>query len=1284
MLFSIIISVLLARVIVPVSPAAARHVNICQNVPQGMSATLRQDQNIVIHFCSGNTFLRGDLSFFNKKAVSLNGDRRSLTRSTVICKGESAGFSFTNISSVSINNIVIKNCGSEHRVYGYKSYVPDRFSSSILMNSTRYYISMQNCSILQSHGVGAVILQSFASISINNCTFEGGAARNKSCGGGGLYLDLKCFPKTQSKYGKFKCQNHYMNVIVSNSHFRNNSATAYNSRKTCPYMKFDNGGGLSFSLTGNANRNRLRIRDSTFDHNKASWGGGMNIYIGRWSTNNSVSITNCSFYKNRAVNGGGAVNTGYWFKSIDDVPTNNIITFDRAIFKGNFAKSGAGTYIFSAVSQLNKIESSKAVFIRCLWKGNYARFASAVYLNLQNQGTYNSRGFLPLVTFQDCTLVHNRVNPHYNYVANSSVTLPTFSRGKGCLFSIGYKINFTSSMTFIKNSGSALYLASSVVEINKNSNVSFDGNTGDYGGAVALFGSSILHVHDRVNLSFHDNRATVRGGAIYQHEEDTLEFISLKKCFLHYFNPIRRNGNTTVSLFFSNNSVIQRDTSRRSVLAGHSIYMHSLRSCRSVVDFNKKPSQSEDGNIDYRGIVAHVEFENSTDEFDEISTPGTWFKVTTNVIGSFPIVPGKLTDLPIEVNDDFNRTVYRVYEAILKPDSGSSNMSLDLSYTHIYFNKVLIYGSPHDTGNITFSLSSIGDVEVILPISLLECPPGFVSENRSGLVSCTCSLDNRKYFFGITSCNLSTFQAVLKKGYWLGCSTPTVTHCQQYILSNVCPRNFCAIKGLDSILLPNTSSVEELDRVICGDKRTGVLCGKCRDGHSAFYHSQDLSCFPNARCNIGWLFYLLSETLPVTLFFLAVILWDVQLTSGSVQGFILYSQLFGTLQLTANGQLPVGEATNTMLFILRLVLDVFNLDFFTHDKLSFCLWKNASSLEILTFKYLTVVYAFSLVILTILVLHFCKLKAVETFLRKIRGGKQQSISSSVIHGLSGFLVICYFQCTKISFLVLRPATVYSTSTVPVKHVAFFDGQLTFFGGRHLLHAIPAMLFVLTIVLLLPMLLLVYPLCYKVFSCLRIEESRFTKVLCRVIPLERMKPFFDSFQSCFRDRCRYFAGLYFVYRLSALLSFTFFQNLLFCYVLVEIQLVLMLAAHSWAQPYNKSWHNKLDTFLFLVLIVINLLTMFRYSYTYGLISAEVLHGVESVQIVIAFLPLVYLASYAVGKGILKLKSLCTAGQRGGMEQELINTWQETEGDRDGGVNVHASYNKLVDSSSTVEQ
>lgn len=203
-----------------------------------------------------------------------------------------------------------------------------------------------------------------------------------------------------------------------------------------------------------------------------------------------------------------------------------------------------------------------------------------------------------------------------------------------------------------------------------------------------------------------------------------------------------------------------------------------------------------------------------------------------------------------------------------------------------------------------------------------------------------------------------------------------------YIASNLCPRNFC--NRNESYFLPDNLSA--LDGVICGTERTGLLCGKCRENYSAFYHSQDLKCTHNSRCKrtIGWLFYIMSEICPVTVLFLTVIVWDIQLTTGSIQGFILYSQLFDTLHIYADGKIYLNDETSNSLFVLKLFLNVFNLNFLIHDRLSFCLWENASSLDVLAFKYVTIAYAFSLVIITVLVLNYCKF---EECLKKIRRTK---------------------------------------------------------------------------------------------------------------------------------------------------------------------------------------------------------------------------------------------------------------------------------------------------------
>ena len=103
---------------------------------------------------------------------------------------------------------------------------------------------------------------------------------------------------------------------------------------------------------------------------------------------------------------------------------------------------------------------------------------------------------------------------------------------------------------------------------------------------------------------------------------------------------------------------------------------------------------------------------------------------------------------------------------------------------------------------------------------------------------------------------------------------------------------------LDSVHIYNESekyrlpsSVSELDEYICGYTRTGVLCGECRDDYSASYHSYSYACISNKGCTYGWVLYLVSELLPLIIFFIIVIVFNVSFTSGAINSFVLFAQL---------------------------------------------------------------------------------------------------------------------------------------------------------------------------------------------------------------------------------------------------------------------------------------------------------------------------------------------------------------------------------------------------------
>lgn len=199
----------------------------------------------------------------------------------------------------------------------------------------------------------------------------------------------------------------------------------------------------------------------------------------------------------------------------------------------------------------------------------------------------------------------------------------------------------------------------------------------------------------------------------------------------------------------------------------------------------------------------------------------------------------------------------------------------------------------------------------------------------------------------------------------------------------------------------------------------------------------------------------------------------------------------------------------------------------------------------------------------------------------------------------------------------------------------------FFHGSHLKYAVPALIALIMMTILPPLLLLIYPLCYKVLALLKIQESSFTKLLCMAVPLEKFKPLFDSFQGEFHDNHRYFAGLYFIYRLFIITLWVVSSDLSEFYVILELLLLLMCILHGSVQPYKKNWHNRLDLYLFALMATINGITLYNYIGTINphLYShKQAIATLSTLQVLLAYSPLVFMIAYILKK--LQIKKVIT--------------------------------------------
>ena len=73
-------------------------------------------------------------------------------------------------------------------------------------------------------------------------------------------------------------------------------------------------------------------------------------------------------------------------------------------------------------------------------------------------------------------------------------------------------------------------------------------------------------------------------------------------------------------------------------------------------------------------------------------------------------------------------------------------------------------------------------------------------------------------------------------------------------------------------------------------------------------------------------------------------------------GFVFFAQVFDLFSITANGFFWFPSTAFRALITIRAIYRFLNFDFFSANELAFCLWKGASLLNMIVFKFVTVAY----------------------------------------------------------------------------------------------------------------------------------------------------------------------------------------------------------------------------------------------------------------------------------------------------------------------------------------
>ena len=814
-------------------------------------------------------------------------------------------------------------------------------------------------------------------------------------------------------------------------------------------------------------------------------------------------------------------------------------------------------------------------FTLCLWQGNTADFSNDVDL-APSRRDRSDGGYLPIVQFIDVQFLSSR-----KLVPENSTFSMTYS-SYGSFGTTLFTVLFGGEVMFRNLKTTALHLSSSIVKFLPKSQVSFVNNKGNSGAALAMYGFSLLVLEDNCTLTFKHNNASVYGGAIYYETTDIHEFQSNAKCFIQYSGNTENSSERNISVTFTDN---------HADIAGDSIYALSLLPC--YYEWNPVSSETPVINSSLFENIGNFTF---SSEHGAIATAGAKFNGSSHVP---PVIPGKCFQYIIKAEDELGD----VYEQ----DFNLAVIKGDINFDRHYLSKnICLSGNPEQEGVIQVSTMGFRKRSYYLDVNMTSCPPGFYFDADDKVCKCGAETVQHSYT-GIERCSMTTFQAVINPSYWAG-------YVDGELLTAACPLGICQlVKRLPL-------SQDKLNDVMCGEFRTGILCGHCRDNLSVYYHSPKFTCGESDQCSLGFLFYLLSEVFPLMFLLTLIVVFDLQLTSGVANAFTLFAQLLNVLSLSGRGIIVFTRPLEILSDIYRVIYGVLNLDFFGVEPLSFCLWRGATVLEMLAIKYITTVIAVVFVLLLVLCLHYLQCRKVCIVKRKV------SSKASVIHGLTAILVMSFSQCTKVSFEILTFVGLYGEGEKQKLKVTFYGG-IEYLKKEHIDYAVPASVYLVLVVTLAPILLLIYPFHLKLLALCGSGRGQFVS---QILLSNKVKPILDSFQGTFKDNCRCFAGLYFLYRIAILSAAAFTLTALEAHLITELLLIVIIGIHANVWPYQKTIHNVFDICILVNMALINTLSL--YAYVVQIYSENFDHVAITtlipLQVTLIFIPLAGIVLYYV--------------------------------------------------------
>ena len=424
-----------------------------------------------------------------------------------------------------------------------------------------------------------------------------------------------------------------------------------------------------------------------------------------------------------------------------------------------------------------------------------------------------------------------------------------------------------------------------------------------------------------------------------------------------------------------------------------------------------------------------------------------------------------------------------------------------------------------------------GMISVRIRINIIPCQLGYAY--NQGAKQCYCYTVHN-----IISCVANI--TIIKKDYWFGVIGEQAT-------VSLCPNKYCNFSRTESTSAKYILHPFYDDQ--CGLHRTGQACGSCKNGYTLAFNFHD--CVSINSCSPGITVVIVMCIIIYWILVIVIILWLMyfQINVGYLYGIIYYYSVVDILL----GQ--ILNYSNGFEIIEIIISSVVKLSPQFLGKLCF-LQGGMSGIDQYVLHYIHPIG-----ILLILIILCVIAKHSQRFALFIRRGAIRSICF--------ILILAYTSIADTSLQLLR----HLKFTDVNKLYTYLSPDVKYFTGRHIIYVIIAILFEMVMVVGLPVILLFEP------------------YVNRWINFTRIKPILDQFQGCYRDKCRWFAGVYLLSRqiILIIVVINFANNYIVLYLLTSLCVFIALL-HYHVRPYKSGVLNKFDEFILQLLVLVVSLQM----------------------------------------------------------------------------------------------